>query len=81
MKYDVELLLKLSKEGYIEMYLADTGEAVYKSHRLHSCRTFKRLECSEFINYAVYKIKRMIHGLLMLVLAMLFRAASFSVLK
>lgn len=41
----------------IEIYLADTGEAVYKKHRLNSCRTFKRLECSDFINYAVAKIK------------------------
>lgn len=46
------------KQGkYIETYIADTGEAVYKKHRLHSCRTFKRLECSEFINYTVDKIK------------------------
>jgi len=48
---------QIKQGSYIEMYLADTGEAVYKAHRLHSCRTFKRLECSEFINYAVYKIK------------------------
>ena len=41
----------------VEMYLADTGEAVYKKHRQNSCRTFKRLECSEFINYTVDKIK------------------------
>lgn len=39
------------------MYLDDTGEAVYKMHRLHSCRAFKHLGCGEFINYAVYKIK------------------------
>lgn len=46
------------KQGkYIEIYLADTGEAIYKKHRLNSCRTFKRLECCDFINYAVDKIK------------------------
>jgi len=41
----------------IQLYLADTGEATYKKHRLNSCRTFKRLECCEFINYVVAKIK------------------------
>jgi IS30 family transposase len=46
------------KQGrYIEIYLADTGEAVYTKNRLNSCRPFKRLECSEFINYTVNKIK------------------------
>lgn len=34
------------KQGkHIELYLADTGEAIYKKHQLNSCRTFKRLEC------------------------------------
>jgi len=28
----------------VEMYLADTGEAIYRKHRLNSCRVFKRLE-------------------------------------
>ena len=42
---------------HIEIYLADTGEAVYTKNRLKSCRTFKRLDCSEFINYTVDKIK------------------------
>lgn len=46
------------KQGkYVEVYLADTGEAVYKKHRINCCRTFKRLECSDFINYTVDKIK------------------------
>lgn len=46
------------KQGkYIEVYLADTGEAVYTKNRLNSCRSFKRLDCSEFINYTVDKIK------------------------
>lgn len=46
------------KQGkHIELYLADTGEAIYKKHRLNSCRTFKRLECCDFINYAVANIK------------------------
>ena len=41
----------------IEVYFADTGEAVYNKNRQNSCRSYKRLECSEFINYAVDKIK------------------------
>ncbi|MEG1255762.1 IS30 family transposase [Clostridium sp.] len=46
------------KQGkYIDTYLADTGEAIYKKYCLNSCRTFKRLECYDFINYAVSKIK------------------------
>ena len=46
------------KQGkHVEVYLADTGEAVYKKHRSNSCRTFKLLECSDFINYTVDKIK------------------------
>ncbi len=39
------------------MYLADTGEVIYKNNRKTSCCTFKRLDCSDFINYAVDKIK------------------------
>jgi len=42
---------------HVEVYLADTGEAVYTKNRLNSCRAFKRLDCSEFINYTVDKIK------------------------
>lgn len=41
----------------VQVYLADTGQAVYINHRQHSCRTYKRLDCSDFINYAVDKIK------------------------
>ena len=41
---------QIKQGNNIETYIADTGEAVYKKHRLHSCRTFKRLACSEFIN-------------------------------
>jgi len=48
---------QIKQGNYIEIYLADTGEAVYKKHRLYSCRTFKLLECSEFINYTVDKVK------------------------
>ena len=39
------------------MYLADTGETIYKKNRLSSCRKFKYLQCSDFINYVVDKIK------------------------
>lgn len=37
----------------VEIYLADTGAAVYNQNRLYSCRTMKRIECSAFINYTV----------------------------
>ena len=47
------------KQGkHVEVYLADTGEAVYLKHQQNACRTYKRLECSNFINYAVDKIKK-----------------------
>lgn len=46
--------IKLGKT--IEVYLADTGEAVYHKHRLNSCRSYKRLECSSFIEYVTEKI-------------------------
>ena len=42
----------------VELYLADTGSYIYKRNRKNSCRSFKRLECSEFINYVVDKIKK-----------------------
>ena len=41
----------------VQVYLADTGAIIYNKNRENSCCTFKRLECSEFINYAVDKIK------------------------
>lgn len=41
-----------------EVYLADTGNVIYHKHRQHSCRSFKRLECSEFVNYVVNKMKQ-----------------------
>ncbi len=41
----------------VNIYIADTGEAIYKKHRLNSCHTFKCLECRNFINYDVSKIK------------------------
>lgn len=31
---------------FIQMYLADTGDAIYNQNRENSCCTFKRLECS-----------------------------------
>lgn len=39
-----------------EVYLADTGEANYRKHRQNSCRSYKRLECSSFIDYVSKKI-------------------------
>lgn len=41
----------------IQIYLADTGNAIYEKNRQNSCCTFKRLECSEFIDYTVDKFK------------------------
>lgn len=41
----------------VEIYLADTGQAIYEKNRKNSVRKFKRVECSEFISYAVDKIK------------------------
>ena len=46
------------KQGkYVKMYRADIGEAIYRSNRKNSCHIFKCLECSDFINYAIDKIK------------------------
>ena len=46
------------KQGkLVEIYLADTGEAIYHQNRKNSSRSFKRLQCSEFISYTVDKIK------------------------
>lgn len=42
----------------VQMYLADTGEAIYKKNRSNSCRSMKRLECSEFINHTVKMMKQ-----------------------
>lgn len=47
------------KQGkHIEMYLADTGEAVYTKNRFNSCRSMKRLECSPFINHTVEMMQK-----------------------
>lgn len=48
---------QIKQNKHVELYFADTGEAIYKKNRKNSCRSFKRLECSEFISYAVEKIK------------------------
>lgn len=40
----------------VEVYLADTGEAIYLKNRQNSHRLYKRLECSTFINYVTDKI-------------------------
>lgn len=48
---------QIKQNKHVELYFADTGEAMYKKNRKNSCRSFKRLECSEFISYAVEKIK------------------------
>ena len=41
----------------VQVYLAETGEAVYKNNRKNCGCKFKRLQCSEFINYVVDKFK------------------------
>lgn len=41
----------------IEMYLADTGQTVYKNNRKNSCYSYKRLKYSDFINYVIDKFK------------------------
>lgn len=41
----------------VQMYIADTGANIYNKNRENSCCTFKRLECSEFINYVVDMVK------------------------
>jgi IS30 family transposase len=48
---------QIKQGNYVEVYLADTGEAVYKKNRINCCSAFKRLKCSDFINYTVDKIK------------------------
>ena len=47
---------QIKQGNYVEVYLADTGEAIYKKHRSNSCHNFKLLECSDFIKYTVDKI-------------------------
>lgn len=49
---------QIKQNKSIELYLADTGHAVYKKNRQYSCRSFKRLVCSDFINYVSDKIKQ-----------------------
>lgn len=41
----------------VEMYLASTGKIVYDNNRKSSCKQFKRLKCSDFIDYVTTKIK------------------------
>ncbi len=40
----------------VEVYLADTGEAIYLKNRQNSHHLYKPLECSTFINYVIDKI-------------------------
>lgn len=47
--------IKQRKE--LNIYFADTGEAIYKRNRLKSSRKYKLLECSDFIEYVVDKVK------------------------
>ena len=47
--------IKQGKE--LNVYFADTGEAVYKKNRLKCSRKYKLLECSDFIKHVVDKVK------------------------
>ena len=49
---------QIKQNKLIVVYLADIGNATYNKNRQNSCRSFKRLECSKFINYVVNKIKQ-----------------------
>lgn len=49
--------IQIKHNKHVKLYFADTGEAMYKKNRKNSCHSFKRLECNEFISYAVDKIK------------------------
>jgi len=49
---------QIKQNKRMDIYLADTGNAIYNKNRENSCRSFKRLECSDFINYVVNKIKQ-----------------------
>jgi len=40
----------------VEVYLADTGQAVYNKNRANSCCHYKYLECKDFIDYVVDKV-------------------------
>lgn len=51
---------QIKQGNYVKMYLEDTGEAIYKNNRQNSSCTFKRLECTAFIDYAVDKIKNIL---------------------
>lgn len=48
---------QINQGKLVEIYLADTGQAVYQKNRLNSCCSFKRLKCSEFINYVINNFK------------------------
>jgi IS30 family transposase len=41
----------------VDVYLASTGKAVYDNNRKNSCKPFKRLQCSDFIDYVTKMIK------------------------
>ena len=47
---------QIKQGNHVQVYLADTGKALYKKHRSNSCLNFKLLECSDFIKYTLDKI-------------------------
>lgn len=49
--------IQIKHNKHVKLYFADTSKAMYKKNSKNSCRLFKRLECNEFISYAVDKIE------------------------
>ncbi|ARC86228.1 helix-turn-helix domain protein [Clostridium argentinense CDC 2741] len=47
---------QVKQEKKVEVYLADTGEAIYLKNRQNPHRLYKRLECRTFINYVTDRI-------------------------
>lgn len=47
--------IKVNKK--VVIYLADTGNAVYKKNRSFCCPRYKRLICDQFIRYVCKKVK------------------------
>ncbi len=48
---------QIKQGNYVKVYFVDTGKVIYKNNRQTSCRKFKHLDCSAFINYTVDNIK------------------------
>lgn len=49
--------IQIKQGKSVKMYLADTGEAVYRKHRKNSVKPYKLLKCRDFINYVNKQFK------------------------